>query len=51
MITQIKFGVNINAAVHGLELVPDHVRRNFITNRHEALSDRIETMIDDAQCT
>jgi hypothetical protein len=48
-ITKIKLGVNINTAVHGLEFVPNHARGNVVTDRHETLSDRIETTVDDAQ--
>jgi hypothetical protein len=50
-IPKIKLGMDIDAAVHGLELIPDHARSYVVTDGHEVLCDSIETTIDDAKCT
>jgi hypothetical protein len=44
-------GVNVDAAVQGLELGPDHARGNIIADRHETLCDRIELMVDNVEST
>jgi hypothetical protein len=50
-ITKFELGVNVDAAVQGLELGPDHARGNIIADRHETLCDRIEPTVNNVEST